>query len=57
MHFPPHLLDELARVYANAALDRLLKEAEVLSGTREGEAEVPSPPEGVARPEKDGRPA
>lgn len=26
MSFPPHLLDKLARVFARAALDRLLKE-------------------------------
>jgi len=25
--FPPHLLDELARVFARVALDRLLKES------------------------------
>jgi hypothetical protein len=27
MSFPPHLLDELARVFARVALDRLLKES------------------------------
>lgn len=27
MDFPPHLLDELARVFARVALDRLLKDA------------------------------
>lgn len=27
MDFPPHLLDELARIFAKVALDRLLKEA------------------------------
>jgi hypothetical protein len=27
VEFPPHLLDELARVFAQAALDRLLRDA------------------------------
>jgi hypothetical protein len=27
MSFPPHLLDELARVFARVALDRLLRES------------------------------
>jgi hypothetical protein len=26
MNFPPHLLDELARIYAHAAVDALLEE-------------------------------
>ena len=28
MNFPPHLLDELARVFARVALDRLFNESE-----------------------------
>lgn len=35
MEFPAHLLDELARVFARAALDRLLRDAmEVMSRER-----------------------
>lgn len=46
MTFPAHLLDELARVFAHAALDRLEKEAE--QDTRLGDEDLPSePPSGL----------
>jgi len=36
MSFPPHLLDELARVFARAALDRLVKESAAREPRQEG---------------------
>jgi hypothetical protein len=38
MSFPPHLLDELARVFARVALDRLLKQSAVREPHPEGES-------------------
>jgi len=53
MSYPPHLLDELARVFARVALDRLLKESAAREPRPEntGDSErAPSPPKepGVA---------
>lgn len=49
MGYPPHLLDELARVFARAALDRLLNESaarqprqELGGGDSNGEAAPPA---------------
>jgi hypothetical protein len=36
--FPPHLLDELARVFARVALDRLLKQSVARKPRPEGES-------------------
>jgi len=36
--FPPHLLDELARVFARVALDRLLEQSAVREPRPEGES-------------------
>ena len=36
MSYPPHLLDELARIFARAALDRLLKESAAREPRQEG---------------------
>jgi hypothetical protein len=36
--FPPHLLDELARVFARVALDRLFKQVEAREPRQEGES-------------------
>ncbi|MEP7243593.1 MAG: hypothetical protein ABI885_07885 [Gammaproteobacteria bacterium] len=47
MSYPPHLLDELARVFARVALDRLLKESAARPPRQEGagsDAERASPP-------------
>ena len=38
MKFPPHLLDELARVFAHVALDRLLKDAAAAVGQDRGKS-------------------
>jgi hypothetical protein len=38
MSFPPHLLDELARVFARVALDRLLKPSAARERRPEGES-------------------
>jgi hypothetical protein len=40
MDFPPHLLDELARVFARVALDRLLKDALALNQEHNANTEV-----------------
>jgi len=40
MDFPPHLLDELARVFARVALDRLLKDALALNQEHNAGTEV-----------------
>jgi hypothetical protein len=37
MSFPPDLLDELARVFARAALDRLLQQSAAREPRQEGE--------------------
>jgi hypothetical protein len=37
MSYPPHLLDELARVLARVALDRLLQESAAREPRQEGE--------------------
>lgn len=37
MSFPPYLLDELARVFARIALDRLLKQSAAREPRPEGE--------------------
>ena len=47
MGYPPHLLDELARVFARVALDRLLKESAVREPRQEdggGDLEPALPP-------------
>lgn len=36
MNFPPDLLDELGRIYARVALDRLLKDMEDLAKRQAG---------------------
>ncbi len=36
MSFPPELLDELGRIYARVALDRLLKDMEELAKRQAG---------------------
>lgn len=36
MSFPPHLLDELARVFARVALERLLQESAAREPRQEG---------------------
>lgn len=39
MDFPPHLLDELARVFARVALERFLKELSARGSRQEGAAD------------------
>jgi hypothetical protein len=41
MSFPPRLLDELARVFARLALDRLLNQSAAREPRQEGEGERP----------------
>ena len=53
MAFPPHLLDELARVFARVALDRLLKEASARQPRQEDSGDSaressPSKDDGIA---------
>jgi hypothetical protein len=45
MTFPSHLLDELARVFAGVALDRLIKEAAADSSEEVPVARPPLSPE------------
>jgi hypothetical protein len=37
MSYPPHLLDELARVFARVALDRLLRESAAREPRQDGD--------------------
>jgi len=39
MDFPPHLLDELARVFARVAVERFLKELSARAPRQEGAAD------------------
>jgi hypothetical protein len=50
--YPPHLLDELARVFARVALTRLLKES-AARGPRQEHAEGASAPKATLRPDAD----
>jgi hypothetical protein len=42
--FPPHLLDELARLFARAALDRFVQESEARKSQSEENTSVQSEP-------------
>lgn len=49
MSYPPHLLDELARVFARLALDRLLKESAAREPRQESESGDSEPERALAK--------
>jgi hypothetical protein len=49
--FPPHLLDELARAFARAAIDRLLEERSAREPRQDGSDSGSDSGRGTRRPE------